>query len=177
MARTDRFERLAPHARPASRPLLGKTMLALALSLVSSVACAQAYTQSSAELRLGPGTDWTIVTELPPSTFVRIVGCDPRYRWCQVTVPHGLQGWLPGEVLRDVRDDQGLRRDGQGGLIDFPVIVFTGIQLGQPLVPGAAVQRRHVPATRPQSPDTPRGTAPHGGGEREPPFPGRGGPR
>jgi len=163
-------------------------LTALALAAVSPLAGAQAYTHSATELRLGPGTDWTIVTELPPSTFVRIIGCDPRYRWCQVSVPHGLQGWLPGDNLRDVRDDQSLRRDGQGSLIDFPVIVFTGIQFGQPIVPGAAVQRGHgtrqegtrndvtrrqpLP-TRPATP--PSGTS--GGGEREPVFPGRGGPR
>ena len=161
---------------------------ALALSTLSPLAGAQAYTQSATELRLGPGTDWTIVTELPPSTFVRIVGCDPRYRWCQVSVPHGLQGWLPGDSLRDVRDDQSLRRDGQGSLIDFPVIVFTGIQFGQPIVPGAAVQRGNgvrQDGTRnditrrqplPTRPATPASGA-SGGSEREPVFPSRGGPR
>lgn len=163
-------------------------LTALALAAFSPLAGAQAYTQSATELRLGPGTDWTIVTELPPSTFVRIVGCDPRYRWCQVSVPHGLQGWLPGDSLRDVRDDQSLRRDGQGSLIDFPVIVFTGIQLGQPIVPGAAVQRGHGTRQEGTRNDVTRrqplpgraatpssGTS--GGGEREPVFPGRGGPR
>ena len=163
-------------------------LTALALSTLSPLAGAQAYTQSATELRLGPGTDWTIVTELPPSTFVRVIGCDPRYRWCQVSIPHGLQGWLPGDSLRDVRDDQSLRRDGQGSLIDFPVIVFTGIQFGQPIVPGAAVQRgqstrqygtrnditRRQPL--PTRPATPASGA-SGGSEREPVFPGRGGPR
>ena len=163
-------------------------LTALALAAFSPLAGAQAYTQSATELRLGPGTDWTIVTELPASTFVRIIGCDPRYRWCQVSIPHGLQGWLPGDSLRDVRDDQALRRDGQGSLIDFPVIVFTGIQFGQPIVPGAAVQRgngvrqdsprnditRRQPL--PTRPATPASGA-SGGSEREPVFPGRGGPR
>ena len=163
-------------------------LTALALAAFSPLAGAQAYTQSATELRLGPGTDWTIVTELPASTFVRIIGCDPRYRWCQVSIPHGLQGWLPGDSLRDVRDDQALRRDGQGNLIDFPVIVFTGIQFGQPIVPGAAVQRgngvrqdsprnditRRQPL--PTRPATPASGA-SGGSEREPVFPGRGGPR
>ena len=168
-------------------------LTALALAAVSPLAGAQAYTQSATELRLGPGTDWTIVTELPPSTFVRVIGCDPRYSWCQVRVPHGLQGWLPGDSLRDVRDDQPLRRDGQGSLIDFPAIVFTGIQFGQPIVPGAAVQRgngvrqdstrsdspRHDITRRqplPARPATPASGA-SGGSEREPVFPGRGGPR
>lgn len=162
-------------------------MLATALLFASPLALAQAYTHSATELRLGPGSDWTIVTELPPSTFVRIVGCDPRFRWCQVNVPHGLQGWLPGDSLRDVRDDQALRRDGQGSLIDFPVIVFTGIQFGQPTVPGAAVQRgseRGNERGNSGRTDTPRRqplptrpAASSGGAEREPIFPPRGGPR
>ncbi|MBT9610846.1 SH3 domain-containing protein [Aquabacterium sp.] len=156
---------------------------ALALATFSPLAAAQAYTQSATELRLGPGTDWTLVTELPPSTFVRVIGCDPRYRWCQVRIPHGLQGWLPGDSLRDVRDDQALRRDGQGSLIDFPAIVFTGIQFGQPIVPGAAVQRSNGTRndiTRRQPLPT-RAATPasdtSGGSEREPVFPSRGGPR
>ena len=168
-------------------------LTALALVAVSPLAGAQAYTQSATELRLGPGTDWTLVTELPPSTFVRIIGCDPRYRWCQVRIPHGLQGWLPGDSLRDVHDDQALRRDGQGSLIDFPAIVFTGIQFGQPVVPGAAVQRGtgvRQDGTRNDSPRhditrrqplPPRAATPasgtSGGSEREPVFPSRGGPR
>lgn len=146
-------------------------MLATALMLASPLAMAQAYTHSATELRLGPGRDWRIVTELPPSTFVRIVGCDPRFRWCQVSVPHGLQGWLPSDSLRDVRDDQALRHDGQGSLVDFPVIVFTGVQLGQPGAPGTAVQRGAV-----SRPGGAQG-ATSGGAEREPVFPSRGGPR
>lgn len=175
-----------------ARFALPALLTATALAAFSPLAGAQAYTQSATELRLGPGSDWTLVAELPPSTFVRVIGCDTRYRWCQVSVPHGLQGWLPGDSLRDARDDQALRRDGQGGLIDFPVIVFTGIQLGQPIVPGAATQRspgtrqdgvrnditrRQPLPTRPVSPvsGTPGGTS--GGSEREPVFPSRGGPR
>ncbi len=167
--------------RLAPSSLLVSTLLACAMGQ----AHAQAYTQSNVELRLGPGTDWTIVTELPPSTFVRIVGCDPRYGWCQVNVPHGLQGWLPGDILRDVRDDQPLRQDAQGQPIEFPAIVFTGIQFGQPIVPGAATQRKNitqrkplptrpsVAASAPRDPVAPLS----GGGEREPVFPPRGGPR
>lgn len=153
----------------------------LALAALSPWAAAQAYTQSATELRLGPGTDWTVVTELPPSTFVRVIGCDPRYRWCQVTVPHGLQGWLPGDSLRDVRDDQPLRRDGQGSLIDFPAIVFTGIQFGQPIVPGAAIQRgtgtRADTPRRQPLPTRPAAPASEAGSGREPVFSPRGGPR
>ena len=166
-----RFAALVPKVSARPRAWL----LTAALLGASTLASAQAYTDSALMLRLGPGTDWTIVTELPPSTFVRIIGCDPRYRWCQVSVPHGLQGWLPGDGLRDIRDDQALRRDGQGSLIDFPVIVFTGIQFGQPIVPGAAMQRndgtRHTPPRPPVAASAPRG------GEREPVVPGRGGPR
>ena len=77
--------------------------------------------------------------------------------------------------LRDIRDDQALRRDGQGSLIDFPVIVFTGIQFGQPIVPGAAVQRNE--GTRHNAPRPPVAASAPRGGEREPVFPGRGGPR
>lgn len=146
-----------------------------ALAFASPQAQAQAYTDSAMLLRLGPGPDWPIVTELPPSTYVRILGCDPRYQWCQVHVPHGLQGWLPGDGLRDVRDDLPLRRDVQGIWIDFPVIVFTGVHFGHPIVPGPALRPPHD--DRRVTPRPPRTSPPPERGEREPTFPGRGGPR
>lgn len=173
-----------------SAPLLTLALAALAF-FASPAARAQAYTDSALLLRLGPGPEWSIVAELPPSTYVRVLGCDPRYQWCQVHVPHGLQGWLPGEGLRDVRDDLPLRRDIQGIWIDFPVIVFTGIHFGHPIVPGPIVRpphddRRVMP--RPPRNDSPRNDSPRnsdrqddrgakGSSEREPTFPGRGGPR
>jgi uncharacterized protein YraI len=150
--------------------LLGATLLAFA----SSQAHAQAYTQPEAAMRVGPGEDWPIVTELPPSTYVRIVGCDPRYRWCQVNVPNGLQGWVPGDKLRDVRDDQPLRIDAEGHPIDFPVLVFTGAQLAPPMVPGPMTQSKSAPQPKPAASAS---ATRDGGREREPVFPARGGPR
>jgi uncharacterized protein YraI len=74
----------------------------------NALAAALAYVSASAlNLRIGPGTNYEVITSLPEGTPVALHGYGSRGRWCDVSVDD-LRGWVwcayldsgvPGPIL------------------------------------------------------------------------------
>src|SRR5579884_4162128 len=56
------------------------------------------FTVTDLNLRAGPGYQFPVVDRLPAGAHVRIEGCLPGYRWCDV-VWRGEYGWVRGREL------------------------------------------------------------------------------
>lgn len=79
------------------RYFIFRRLLILAVILLlpaNALAAALAYVSASAlNLRVGPGTNYEIITSLPEGTPVAIYGYGSRGRWCDVSAD-GLRGWV-----------------------------------------------------------------------------------
>jgi uncharacterized protein YraI len=57
-----------------------------------------ARTNSSVNLREGPGTNYSVITTIPSGAYVRILGCTAGYQWCGVDYA-GIEGYSAGRYL------------------------------------------------------------------------------
>ena len=76
------------------------TLLAAASALVLSAgiaSAAPAITQSSVNMRAGPGTQYPVVTSLPARVAVDVAGCSGS--WCQVSW-NGADGYVSANYLQ-----------------------------------------------------------------------------
>jgi uncharacterized protein YraI len=84
-------------AKEAVRRLIFRRLFVLAVILLlpaNAFAAALAYVSASAlNLRIGPGTNYQIITSLPEGTPVAIHGYGSRGHWCDVSVDD-LRGWV-----------------------------------------------------------------------------------
>lgn len=58
-------------------------------------------TRNAVNMRAGPGAEFPLVSWLPRSTSVRIVGCTSGWRWCDI-VSGRTRGWIHSRYLSGV---------------------------------------------------------------------------
>lgn len=75
-------------------------LAALAIALLSSTPAlaSPGMTTTAVNMRIGPGTQHAVITAIPPSQPVTIVGCLPGVTWCDV-VWANYRGWVSGSYI------------------------------------------------------------------------------
>ena len=66
------------------------------VGLALPTAASASYTTGAVNLRGGPGTNYYVITTVPPGAFVSVRSCVPR--WCRVTF-RGLTGWMSSAYI------------------------------------------------------------------------------
>ncbi|MEM7489432.1 MAG: hypothetical protein AAF390_09945 [Pseudomonadota bacterium] len=85
---------VVPDPAPAPRrpePVIPGTRPPLLLSVTAPV---WNVTETPADLRAGPGTDWPVVGILRPGEGGVIEICDPSERWCRLALTGGGRAWV-----------------------------------------------------------------------------------
>jgi hypothetical protein len=59
----------------------------------------QLVAQAVVNVRLGPGTNYPVVGELPPQTPVQVTGQNQDGTWWQIELADGSPGWVAGSVV------------------------------------------------------------------------------
>lgn len=78
---------------------LAAISLAVATFLgVGPAASQSARTNTSTNLRSGPGTTYSVITTMPAGSLVSILGCTAGYEWCGVNYA-GTEGYAAGRYL------------------------------------------------------------------------------
>lgn len=65
----------------------------MGLATIGGASAATGMTTTAVNLRIGPGTGHPVLTAIPASQPVTIVGCITSYAWCDV-VWGGYRGWV-----------------------------------------------------------------------------------
>ena len=79
---------------------MSRRSLAIVAGLVAGLAIPTmahaAYTKGWVNIRIGPGTNYRIVTTAPPGAWVGVRKCVPR--WCKVDF-RGIDGWMSAAYI------------------------------------------------------------------------------
>lgn len=65
----------------------------IGLATIGGASAATGMTTTAVNLRIGPGTGHAVLTAIPPSQPVTIIGCLSSYAWCDV-VWGSYRGWI-----------------------------------------------------------------------------------
>lgn len=65
----------------------------IGLTTIGGASAATGMTTTAVNLRIGPGTGHPVLTAIPPSQPVTIIGCISSYAWCDV-VWGSYRGWI-----------------------------------------------------------------------------------
>lgn len=82
------------------RYLAAAGVLLAGVAVPASASASPAYATRNIELREGPGTQYSIITMIPPGHPVDVIHCTFGYGWCEV-VFLDYEGWASGFYLRD----------------------------------------------------------------------------
>jgi len=84
----------------------------------------QAITNSPVYVYAGPAPDYPVVTQLPGSATVTVMGCVAGYSWCDVVVP-GVRGWVYGGALYYPYQGSTVPALTYGAALGLPIVGFT----------------------------------------------------
>ncbi|WP_090536331.1 SH3 domain-containing protein [Paraburkholderia sartisoli] len=134
---------------------------------------AQAYTNSPVNLYAGPSQEYPVVSQLPGSVPVQVMGCVSGYSWCDVEVSN-VRGWVYGANLSYPYQGSSVPIMTYGPTIGFPIVTFSiGTYWGRYYRDRPWYHDEPRWERRPPPPPPPRGRPPGHGG----PPPGHGGPQ
>ncbi|MGF6467243.1 SH3 domain-containing protein [Paraburkholderia youngii] len=138
------------------RQLVIGLYMAAGLLILPGVASAQsqAYTNSGANLRAGPASDYPIVAQLPGGVPVTVMGCLRNYQWCDVATPN-LRGWVYASRLSSPYQGYNMPLN-YGAALGLPILAFSindywgNYYRGQPWYGQRSRWARHAPPPPPR---------------------------
>ena len=85
---------------PTPIPIATKTSTPTAtVSPTPTVISPQVVASAVVNVRSGPGTDYTVITSLPPKLPLPIIGRNEAGSWWKIEGPDGESGWVAGAVV------------------------------------------------------------------------------
>ena len=104
-----------------TKHFLTGALVVATLGMAGAAQAAVGYTQTSLNLRAGPGRDYPVIARIPANATVGIDGCADGFAYCDVNF-QGLHGWASGRHLQIL---EGRRRAFvyQAGPV-LPIVVF-----------------------------------------------------
>lgn len=80
---------------------IGIMLLSIGLLLPVPAFAQWGTTRNAVNVRAGPGAEFPLVSWLPQSTSVRIVGCISGWHWCDIVYGR-TRGWIRSQYLSGV---------------------------------------------------------------------------
>jgi uncharacterized protein YraI len=99
--------------------------LALGMSAAVHAQSADGYLNDDIALRAGPAPEYPEIEGLPYGTYVSVQGCTEGWEWCDVIAEQGDRGWVPGDYIDYVYEDQPVLVTEYGPRIGIPIITFS----------------------------------------------------
>jgi len=104
--------------------LAGAALMVMSgLPLAAHADTMQGYTNSSAELLAGPGSDFPAVAHVASGVNIDIMGCVNGFTWCDVSW-NGNRGWIDANYLDSIYKDRHVKVTEYGSQEKLPVVVF-----------------------------------------------------
>ena len=107
-----------------ARRVLLSILVAAGLLASLPASAQQAQTSTWVNMRAGPAPEYPIVVQLPPATFVTVLGCISTYSWCDVVAYGDLRGWVYGANLMYPYQGQVVPIIRYGPTIGLPIVTF-----------------------------------------------------
>jgi uncharacterized protein YraI len=98
-------------------------VLLTAIAVPSLAQAQNAYTTEFVNLRAGPGLDYPVVFEVPPSQPLDSYGCLSDWSWCDVSVG-GYRGWMAGQFIAYAYENNYVPLYVYGPRYHVPIISF-----------------------------------------------------
>jgi uncharacterized protein YraI len=102
----------------------GVAALFAALLFPTIASAATAYSTTDVNMRVGPGTDYPIITTIYAGEPVTIYGCLFDWSWCDIGW-YGDRGWVRGDYLDVVYESRHVYLPDYAPLVGLTVIVFS----------------------------------------------------
>ena len=99
--------------------------LALATSLGVHAQSADGYLNDDTPLYAGPAPEYPQIEGLPYGTYVTVQGCTQGWEWCDVVSQQGDWGWVPGDYIDYMYQDQPVVLTEYGPRIGIPIVSFS----------------------------------------------------
>lgn len=104
--------------------LLWSVATSLLLAAPAAAFAAEGYVSVNTNLRAGPDVQYPLIFIIPAGAPVSVQGCIDGYAWCDV-IANGERGWIAGNYIQYVYQDQPVVLPSYGARIGVPIIAFS----------------------------------------------------